>query len=272
MLAPPHSGSTFYNYKKQHSIVLMAVADAEYKFTYIDVGANGRIADGGVFKQCTFARALQNNLLHLPSPKPLPGRTKAIPFVLVADDAFAMAPNLMKPFTGNDLIPSKRIFNYRLSRARRVVENAFGILSARFRVFRRPIILDANKTKRLTLACCALHNMLLTENRESYATNTLSGEHDTDEDMISVQWSNEHMANSNEAVEEVAEQDIPGDAKGIREEFENYFISDVGAVPWQWQQRATCRNENKTKNLIRFHSFDLFEHKHLLACFHYALL
>lgn len=37
---------------------------------------------------------------------------------------------------------ANRIFNYRLSRARRVVENVFGLIPSVFRVFRKPILLN----------------------------------------------------------------------------------------------------------------------------------
>ena len=64
---------------------------------------------------------------------------------IVADDAFPLQENMMKPFSHKDMIHQHRIFNYRLSLARRVVENAFGILSNRFRVFFTKIALEPSK-------------------------------------------------------------------------------------------------------------------------------
>ena len=164
MIQPPaNSGSYFYNYKGQFSIVLLALVDANYKFLMIDVGCNGRISDGGVFKNSSFGKAFNAGRLELPPPIPLPGREKLVPFVIVADDAFPLKENLMKPYSRCSLNRPMRTFNYRLSRARRIVENAFGILANRFRLFMTPIALDPGKVEKIVIAACCLHNFLRQE-------------------------------------------------------------------------------------------------------------
>ncbi len=94
--APAKSGSTFYNYKLFHSIVLMAVVDAHYRVIMFDVGVNGRHSDAGVFATSNMPDALENNTLHIPPPRTLPDRDTAIPHVIVGDEAFPLKPHLMK--------------------------------------------------------------------------------------------------------------------------------------------------------------------------------
>lgn len=55
---------------------------------------------------------------------------------------------------------TEKIFNYRLSRARRIVENTFGILVTRFRVFLNNIDMTPDKIDTITLVACSLHNWL----------------------------------------------------------------------------------------------------------------
>ncbi|CAD7084400.1 unnamed protein product [Hermetia illucens] len=159
---PQNSGSTFFKYKGTFSIVLFGVVDADYCFTYVNVGCQGRISDGGVFKNTEFGKRLEKNQLKLPKEEALPGRTLPIPYVLVAVDAFPLTTNIMKPFPGEITRNSpNRIFNYRLSRARRIVENAFGLLAAVFRIFRKPLELTELETAIDVVLCC-IYNTCIT--------------------------------------------------------------------------------------------------------------
>ncbi len=157
---PPNSGSYYFNYKHSFSVHLLALVDGDYKFVYVDVGCNGRVADGGVFRNSSLYAALEEKILNIPPPKPIEENGQAVPFVIVADDAFPLRNDIMKPFSQARMTNEKRIFNYRLSRARRIVENAFGILSNRFRVFMTPMRLSPEKVETIVLACCTLHNFL----------------------------------------------------------------------------------------------------------------
>jgi len=101
---PSKSGSEFYNYKKDYSVILLAIVDANYKFIYIDVGTNGRVNDALVFSKSTFNEVLQTNTLNLPTEG-----------VYVGDDAFPLRKNIMKPYSmKRPLTIKERIFNYRL--------------------------------------------------------------------------------------------------------------------------------------------------------------
>ena len=128
---PPNHGSFYYNYKKFHSVVLLAIVDAGYKFIYTDIGANGANSDAGIFMDSDIYKKFEQGSVGLPEPSPLPGHDKPVPYHLVGDDAFALRTWLMKPYPRRGLSRQERIFNYRLSRARRCVENAFGILAHR---------------------------------------------------------------------------------------------------------------------------------------------
>ncbi|XP_039951489.1 putative nuclease HARBI1, partial [Bactrocera tryoni] len=155
---PPGTGSFYFNYKKFFSIVLMAVVNANYEFLMVDVGKNGRASDAGIFRDSLFLMSLKNNELKIPSKECPPGCDTALPYVFVADDAFPLTENIMKPFSHTSMIKDEIIFNYRLSLARGVVENTFGILSSRFRILLKTINLSAEKTTIPT--CCHLHNFL----------------------------------------------------------------------------------------------------------------
>ena len=137
MRSPDNSGSVYFNYKGTFSIVLLALADAHLQFVMIGVGAYGRNSDGGIFAHSNFGKALNTNALCLPSGSHLPGAKQLgdVPFVFIGDEAFPLHEHIMRPYPGRGCTDEQRVFNYRLSRARRCVESAFGVLATRWRVF-----------------------------------------------------------------------------------------------------------------------------------------
>lgn len=74
----------------------------------------------------------------------------------------------MKPFGGPNLTFDEKVYNYRLSRARRIVENVFGILVSRFRLFERPIPPPPNSVDKIVLAACVLDNFLRDHSPQTY--------------------------------------------------------------------------------------------------------
>ena len=165
--APKRTGSLYFNYKGTFSIVLMALVDSNYKFLYIDVGGYGRNSDGGIFSGCSLGKALNSESLNIPNPKVLPETPELgpVPYCFVADEAFPLQTNIMRPFPGRNVDEEQETFNYRLSRARRVVENAFGILSNRWRIFHTKIKTKPEVTVKIVKACCILHNMFHDETK-----------------------------------------------------------------------------------------------------------
>ncbi|CAB3979551.1 Hypothetical predicted protein [Paramuricea clavata] len=124
--APPRCGSEYFNYKKTHSIVLLAVCNANYEFILIDVGDNGRQSDGGVYTNSKIGYAIDKNLLDIPTPDIIENSGSTM------DDAFSLKTYMLKPYPGGISELSQRIYNYRVCRARRVIENTFGIMATRF--------------------------------------------------------------------------------------------------------------------------------------------
>jgi hypothetical protein len=101
--------------------------DANLKFVTVDVGAYGKHSDGGVFRYSALYQSLETRSLKLPEDTVVPNSEITFPHVFVGDEAYPLTTCLMKPYSRRTLDESKSVFNYQLSRARRVVECAFGI-------------------------------------------------------------------------------------------------------------------------------------------------
>ena len=229
---PPSSGSIYYNYKHFYSIVLMALVDANYKFIYINVGAAGGGSDGGVFADTMLRKLLEADDLGLPPHQPLPGGTRPVPFFIVGDEAFPLRTWLMKPIPRRGLHHRERIYNYRISRARRVVENAFGLLANRFRC-----LLDVMPQKKpervetIVMAACTLHNLII--NRRGMRRHGDADREDPEtHQVIPGNWRTEPQ------MPDLGQAPLRGNtatkaAKDLREYLVEYFNSPAGSVPWQ---------------------------------------
>ena len=94
----------------------------------------------GVLANSLLGKGLESNKIQLPPDEPLDGCAfSPLPYYLLGDDIFPLKKWLIKPYPGKNLTEEQKIYNYRLSRCPRVIENAFGILSARWKIFHRPI-------------------------------------------------------------------------------------------------------------------------------------
>lgn len=93
--------------------MLLAICDADYCFTVVDIGAKGRQSDGGIFRNSNFGQRFFSNEVNIPPPRRLWQNGDLIPYCLVGDAAFPFGVNLMRPYPGNYLPQNERIFNYR---------------------------------------------------------------------------------------------------------------------------------------------------------------
>lgn len=219
--APPKSGSLFYNFKGFHSIVLFAAVDAHGKFLFVDVGCNGKASDSSIFQDSQLYKSLKDGSLNIPPESELsPEMSKKMPYFFIGDDAFALDTNIMKPYNRcGKLSVQQQIFNYRMCRARIVVECAFGRYASRFRVFQRLIELNLENTDSIVLATCALHNYLTKER----TTPNLNNEQ------------------TNEPLPEIFSPMGVQNYKSfkyacrVRDDLANYFLTD-GSVSFQWKK------------------------------------
>lgn len=217
---PGKSGSLFYNYKDFFSVVLLAFVDANYKFVMVDIGSYGKEGDSGIIEKSEIGKILIDDDFY-PPPRKICDDTE-LTHVIVGDEAFKLSTHLLKPYPKNiaRADTSKAIFNYRLSRARRVSENSFALLSQVFRIFYTPIAVNVKVTDALIMTACCIHNLLrdafLEENKECFYPFCSAEEPPTD-NLLPL-TANGGFRNSSGFV--------------TRERFTSYF-SNSGALSWQ---------------------------------------
>ena len=228
---PPNSGSMYRNYKGFDSIVLMALVDSQYRFLWTQIGDIGSSSDGQIWNNCDLREALQDGVLGVPDADPLAGDDVDTPYYIIGDNAFGMRTWLMKPFPRRSLDEGQKIFNYRLSRARRVVENAFGILGNRFRCLLSTLQIQVDNAALIVRTCVAMHNYLRV--RKPFIDQNLVDQEDADHNVVGGAW----RANADllDLFQPQCGNRDSRDAKIQRLYLKHYLMSPAGSVPWQNQ-------------------------------------
>ena len=225
---PADSGTTYYNYKGFFSIVLMGMCDADYKFIFAAVGSEGSLSDRAIFSRMRLKEDMDNDNLNFPPAEPLRGDDLRVPFYFIGDDAFPLTNRLMKPYSRRNLNHDELVFNYRLSRARRVIENAYGILACRWGCLLTTINMAPENVKNIVLACICLHNIM----RMRYPT---LQDHDLNNFAPRGAWVRGRWRNA-AVMHDIRQETGPAaqvHGKRVRTYLKNYFQSPYGRVDWQ---------------------------------------
>lgn len=212
----------------------MAVADADYRFLYVDVGAHGSEGDASVFLKSDFGQSILQNTMDLPENAKI--GSVELPFVFVGDDAFPLNDRIMKPFSpprGGTLEDTEKIFNYRLSRARRCVENGFGILASKFICLGRTVFCHPARAQKIVSACCVLHNYFLKSSRSSYCPTSFADRYDENGYLIEGEWRKNVQSMVRLQNKPNRRLKTSESAKQIRANFEKFVNSNEGSLAWQ---------------------------------------
>lgn len=239
--APAHSGSDYWCvYKHCFSIVLMALVDADYKFLWVDTGGKGHHSDAQIFNNSALKAHLENGSLGLPAPRPLAcdvpqeGQEEDgeapynLPYFLLGDDAFALSSYLQKPLSKQHMPNEEIIFNYRISRGRRVVENAFGIMAKRWRVLMSVMEQRPETVCDIIECCVVLHNLMRIRLPQIHGE---VDEEDANHNLVPAPWREEQVEPPGVPPPEAHNRDNQA-GKRIRDFLKEYF-NGRGAVPWQ---------------------------------------
>ena len=156
---PPELNHTdYYNRKGWYSVIIQAVVDSDYLFRNVNVGWPGSVHDSRVFVNSSLYQMVMDKKILQGEARSLSGH--AVPFYLVGDSGYPLLTWLMKPYAHHhDLTSHQKHYNYRISRARIVSENAFGRLKARWRRLAKQNDMHIMNIPNVITACCILHNL-----------------------------------------------------------------------------------------------------------------
>lgn len=188
----------------------------------------GSSNDAAIFHTSDLKERLEEN--EFPQPTNLPNSDIVSPYFIVGDGGFPLKRYLMRPYVRSvNASDAHKVFNCRLSRARRIVECAFGTMGDKWRIFLSPLAFNLQTSEIIIMAVVALHNYIITtemdlpRNHRRYY-------------MASEQPNGGLENNGEDVQDEIPEEYDDPTGIEIRNSLADYFISDSGSVDWQWQR------------------------------------
>lgn len=152
ILKPSENQDSYINRKGYHSILLQGVVDHKKRFIDVFAGEPGSLHD---------ARLLRKSRLY---SKIMEDPTFIGNDFLLGDSAYPNLSWLVTPFKDHGLLTqTQKMFNYRLSSKRVIIENAFGLLKGRFRRLKSFENLSLHLCSKLILSACVLHNICIND-------------------------------------------------------------------------------------------------------------
>lgn len=110
------------------------------------------------------------------------------------------------------------------------MENSFGIMATRFRLFLRPIAIDVDKIYKVILAYCALYNFLRKMSKKNYITESYVDHEDTHgETVVPGMW---RQIGELQNIERYRSSNSSISAKSVRDLFKKYYNTD-GSISFQ---------------------------------------
>ena len=155
--APVGNHSDYYNCKEFYSMLLQGIVDTDYCFLDICIGWPGSVHDACVFVHSPIYIATEEDLL---PDKPMSINGVNVPLFLIGDSAYPLHTWLMKPLPQSGILTNEmKQYNYRICRARIVVENAYGRLKACCQRLMKRNDMHVNHIPNMIAAACILHNL-----------------------------------------------------------------------------------------------------------------
>ena len=147
-----NKASYFSGHYQCHGLNVQAACDARCRFIFLSIRCPGGTGDSRAF----YGTKLDTFLKGIPDG-----------FYAVADNAYTLSATLIIPYSGSDKrYPEKDVFNFYVSQLRIKIEQAFGMMVNKWRVFKRPIELGLHAVPSLVECCMRLHNFCI-DNRET---------------------------------------------------------------------------------------------------------